>query len=133
MTNKISSAFIYALQNFATSTLKQSLHDVDSGMTCSTNMHCHLLYDFLSTSKHFSTSTVGDMFSMNFFTAAATAYSNARFGQGTGPILMDNVACTGLETGLVNCTFDNHTSDCRHSEDAGVQCSSPPTTGECEI
>ena len=38
MTNKISSAFIYALQNFATSTLKQSLHDVDSGMTCSTNM-----------------------------------------------------------------------------------------------
>ena len=46
---------------------------------------------------------------------------------------MDNVACTGLETGLVNCTFDNHTGDCVHSEDAGVQCSSPPSTGECDL
>ena len=64
------------------------------------------------------------------FTAAATAYSNAAFGQGSGPILMDNVACTGLESGLINCTFDNHTSDCVHSEDAGVRCYSPPSTGK---
>ena len=67
---------------------------------------------------------------MHLFTAAATAYSNAFYGRGTGPILMDNVACTSVETGLINCTFDNHTSDCSHSEDAGVRCYSPPTTGE---
>ena len=64
------------------------------------------------------------------FTAAATAYSNAFYGQGSGPILMDNVACTGVENGLINCTFDNNTGDCRHSEDAGVRCFSPPSTGE---
>ena len=63
-------------------------------------------------------------------TAAAIAYSNAFYGQGSGPILMDDVACTGVENGLINCTFDNHTGDCRHSEDAAVRCFSPPSTGE---
>ena len=67
---------------------------------------------------------------MHFFTTAATAYSNAFYGQGTGPILMDNVACTGSESGLINCAFDNNTGDCRHSEDAGVRCYFPPSTGE---
>ena len=67
------------------------------------------------------------------FTAAAIAYSNAAYGQGTGPILMDNVACTGLESDLINCNFDNNTGDCRHSEDAGVRCYYPPTTGECLV
>ena len=62
--------------------------------------------------------------------AAAIAYSNAFYGQGTGPILMDNVACTGSESGLINCNFDNHTGDCSHSEDAGVRCYFPPSTGE---
>ena len=70
---------------------------------------------------------------MHLFSAAAVAYTNARYGQGTGPILMDDVACTGLEAGLINCTFDNHTGDCRHSEDAAVRCYFPPTTGEYEI
>ena len=65
-----------------------------------------------------------------YFATAAVAYSNAFYGQGSGPILMDNVTCTGVESGLINCTFSNHTSDCRHSEDAGVRCYSPPSTGE---
>ena len=43
---------------------------------------------------------------------------------------MDNVACTGSESGLINCNFDNHTGDCSHSEDAGVRCYFPPSTGE---
>ena len=59
--------------------------------------------------------------------AGALAYSSATFGQGSGPILLDNVACTGLENSLVNCSFDNNTSDCAHSEDAGVQCDSTST------
>ena len=52
----------------------------------------------------------------------ATAYSFARYGQGSGPIHLDNVACTGTEDALVNCAYVSHTSDCFHFEDAGVHC-----------
>ena len=57
-----------------------------------------------------------------FFTTDATAYSFARYGRGTGPIHLDNVACTGTEDALVNCTYDSDTSDCSHFEDASVLC-----------
>ena len=52
-----------------------------------------------------------------------TAVTNAGFGQGPGPILMDDVQCTGKEGTLVECPFNgfgNH--NCSHSEDAGVVC-----------
>ena len=52
----------------------------------------------------------------------AIAYSNAHYGQGTGPILLDNVACTGAEYNLTSCSYDSDTSDCGHYEDAGVRC-----------
>jgi hypothetical protein len=55
-------------------------------------------------------------------TLDATAHSNARFGQGTGPIFLDNVACTGEEDTLASCTYDSNTADCFHSDDAGVTC-----------
>eukprot|EP00118_Oscarella_pearsei_P028010 m.1551 g.1551 ORF g.1551 m.1551 type:complete len:371 (+) comp7186_c0_seq1:94-1206(+) len=48
----------------------------------------------------------------------------AEFGQGSGPILMDNVKCTGNEEKLQQCPFGGwKNTDCRHSEDAGVICS----------
>ena len=50
---------------------------------------------------------------------ANTAY----FGQGTGPIWLDNVQCTGSETHLVNCTnsgIGRH--NCGHIQDTGVKC-----------
>ena len=37
-------------------------------------------------------------------------------------IFMDNVACAGTESRLVDCPFDRHTADCIYSEDAGVRC-----------
>ncbi len=45
----------------------------------------------------------------------------AYFGQGSGPIVMDQVDCWGLEASLAECAFDP-THDCTHAEDAGVLC-----------
>ena len=51
----------------------------------------------------------------------ALAYSSAYFGQGSGPIRLDNVNCIGTENALLNCThITNH--NCGHYEDAGVAC-----------
>ena len=57
-----------------------------------------------------------------FHIADATAFTNAVFGPGNGAIVLDNVACTGLEKRLVNCPYDTPT-DCFHSEDTGIHCS----------
>jgi len=59
---------------------------------------------------------------LGFLATRAIAYSNAFFGQGSGPILMDNVVCNGSETTLESCPFEKHTGDCNHAEDAGVRC-----------
>ena len=58
----------------------------------------------------------------------ATAFSSAYYGQGTGAIVLDNVACTGLEEKLVDCPYDSHTADCYHYEDASVHCSTTTRT-----
>ena len=45
------------------------------------------------------------------------------FGGGTGPILLDEVQCTGSESSLSQCphaVIEN--LDCFHFEDAGVRC-----------
>lgn len=41
---------------------------------------------------------------------------------GSGPIYLDNVACSGSELTLAQCLYDTHTADCNHIEDAGVRC-----------
>ncbi|KAH0626618.1 hypothetical protein JD844_001702 [Phrynosoma platyrhinos] len=58
---------------------------------------------------------------------ALAAASAAQFGQGSGPIWMDQVNCTGEENSLRECppkTLVEHR--CDHSKDAGVECSEPP-------
>ena len=62
------------------------------------------------------------------FGSSGTPYSNAYFGQGLGPILLDNVTCTGSESTLANCGHlgIGITRSCTHFEDAGVRCSYSP-------
>ena len=52
------------------------------------------------------------------------ALSFAFFGQGTGPIWLDNVFCTGSETELLECPHNGISiHNCIHFEDASVRCS----------
>lgn len=51
------------------------------------------------------------------------AYSSIHFGEGTGPILMDNIDCSGSERSLALCRFRGFGQEnCDHSEDARVEC-----------
>ena len=52
----------------------------------------------------------------------AVAYSSAFYGQGSGPINMDDLRCVGDEFALTDCPYDSNTNDCSHFEDAGVMC-----------
>ena len=56
------------------------------------------------------------------FATGATAFREARFGEGSGSIVLDDVSCTGSEERLVDCSANDDTDGCTHSEDAGVQC-----------
>ena len=51
----------------------------------------------------------------------ATARSRAFFGQGTDPIVLDDVRCIGTESRLIDCPY-TATHNCVHFEDAGVTC-----------
>ena len=45
------------------------------------------------------------------------------FGEGTGPIVLDDVACTGDEQQLIDCGHDGlGQHNCGHDEDVGVRC-----------
>ncbi|NXV73256.1 SRCRL protein, partial [Atlantisia rogersi] len=47
----------------------------------------------------------------------------AYFGQGSGPIWLDDVNCTGAEAGVSQCRASPWgSSNCGHGEDAGVVC-----------
>ncbi|KAL9952657.1 hypothetical protein ACROYT_G039941 [Oculina patagonica] len=57
------------------------------------------------------------------FSQATQAFTSASHGQGSGPIWMDDVACSGGESFLHECSHSRWgINDCTHSQDASVQC-----------
>ncbi|KFV45049.1 Neurotrypsin, partial [Gavia stellata] len=60
----------------------------------------------------------------------AKAWSQAYFGEGSGPVLLDEVRCTGNELSIEQCPKSSwREHNCGHKEDAGVSCT-PLTDGE---
>ena len=57
-----------------------------------------------------------------FLHTIAIAVFDAGFGQGTGPVFLDGVRCTGNESSLLSCS--HRVASCSHSSDAGVVCPS---------
>uniref|UniRef100_A0A9J8BH62 SRCR domain-containing protein n=1 Tax=Cyprinus carpio carpio TaxID=630221 RepID=A0A9J8BH62_CYPCA len=54
---------------------------------------------------------------------AVSAQNSAHFGQGSGPIWLDDVRCSGSESSFTLCSHPSiGTHNCGHSEDAGVGC-----------
>ena len=60
---------------------------------------------------------------MVHFISDAVARLDAVHGQGTGPILLSNVQCSGNEQRLFECQHNSlDVGTCVHTEDAGVDC-----------
>ncbi|XP_071839533.1 scavenger receptor cysteine-rich domain-containing protein DMBT1-like isoform X3 [Apostichopus japonicus] len=56
------------------------------------------------------------------FSGAQASYGLAYFGEGSAPILLDDVNCVGNEKSLIDCNKNDFGHNCGHSEDAGVAC-----------
>ena len=61
------------------------------------------------------------------FPGAIAAYSGAHFGEGSGFVSLDNLHCAGSEDTPLDCPHaEVGIHNCKHNEDAGVQCKCKP-------
>lgn len=57
------------------------------------------------------------------FPGAIAAVREGRFGQGNGKILLDELACSGNESSILQCPHGGAgIHNCKHNEDVGVIC-----------
>ena len=59
------------------------------------------------------------------YSYALLARPSSYYGEGCGPIWLDSVRCTGLESSIGECYHSGwgvHSSACNHRRDAGVLC-----------
>ena len=84
------------------------------------------IYTYIGYHKLFKLYSPNNDLLLYIYCVGATYYSNAHFGQGSGPILLDNVGCSGGETRLLDCAnyggVGLYSSSCSHDDDAGVRC-----------
>ncbi|XP_067321128.1 scavenger receptor cysteine-rich type 1 protein M130-like [Anolis sagrei] len=65
---------------------------------------------------------------------ASKALGGAHYGQGSGPIWMENINCTGEEASLKECQKGSWgEQNCSHSQDASVECSADESSLEVSI
>ena len=55
------------------------------------------------------------------YISATAAWGSARFGPGSGPILLSDLSCIGNESSITECGHHS-THNCSHGDDAGVVC-----------
>ncbi|KAM4636442.1 lysyl oxidase homolog 4 [Discoglossus pictus] len=73
--------------------------------------------DFNIETAHFICQQMG-------FEMAMTWAHSAKYGQGEGPIWLDNLRCNGAENSITECESNGWgITDCKHSEDVGLLCS----------
>ena len=68
------------------------------------------------------------------FLAATIRGLDSDYGNGSGPITLDNVVCTGGESNLLSCQHNPvYDHNCQHNEDVAVICGSKFYTVQCRL